>query len=335
MQSSLRRRAEDADAEVRRTAFLLSLHTSEKLLRRLRARDPELPRQLAELEGTAPAARRPRSRPPGKEKEEEGQGRPPPRRGVLDDADIEPLLQATASRALDTGLRGAHGLAILGDPRAFGLLLQLSREEEKAARAEVCRALAALDDPRAVERLRSLLHDAEAEVRDAAFTALAGLHQSDPLLAAESGLNASHEDVRRRGLQSLVAEARKAKAGAIGEPARQLLLRALNDSFPAVRSEAFKAALNLNVGGGGPETLRFALNSIHADVRREVLTEVMAQVGQPWVWDLLLGFFNDPDPKPCGATRLRSPSRRPRGWSSSKPRSARAMPICAGSPSTP
>ncbi len=40
----------------------------------------------------------------------------------LDDADFEPLLQATASRALDTSLRGARGLAILGDPRAFGLL---------------------------------------------------------------------------------------------------------------------------------------------------------------------------------------------------------------------
>src|SRR5438067_9752992 len=90
----------------------------------------------------------------------------------LGEDDLTPLLQATASRALDTSLRGARGLALLGDPRAFGLLLQLSREEEKTARAEVCRAMAALDDPRAAERLRSLLHDPEAEVRDAAFTAM-------------------------------------------------------------------------------------------------------------------------------------------------------------------
>src|SRR6185437_8718142 len=127
--------------------------------------------------------------PPEKEKEKlkEKKSKSAKAEPELEDADYEPLLQATASRALDTCLRGARGLALLGDPRAFGLLLQLSREEDKGARAEVCRALAALDDPGAIERLRSLLHDKEVEVRDAAFTALARLHQSDPLLAAESG----------------------------------------------------------------------------------------------------------------------------------------------------
>src|SRR5882724_12869853 len=110
---------------------------------------------------------------------------------VLDDDDLIPLLQATASRSLDTCLRGACGLAVLGDPRAFGLLLQLSRAEDPAARAEVCRALAALDDPRAADRLRSLLFDPEAAVRDAAFTALAKLQSTEPLRYAEAGLNAA------------------------------------------------------------------------------------------------------------------------------------------------
>ena len=84
---------------------------------------------------------------------------PPADESILTDDDLLPLLQATASRALDTCLRGARGLAVLGDLRALGLLLQLSREEDAAARAEVCRALAALDDPRAADRLRSLLFD--------------------------------------------------------------------------------------------------------------------------------------------------------------------------------
>src|SRR5437667_11907788 len=88
----------------------------------------------------------------------------------LNDDDLTPLLQATASRSLDTCLRGARGLAVLGDPRAFGLLLQLSREEDPAARAEVCRALAALDDPRADDRQRSMLFDPEDAGRHAAFT---------------------------------------------------------------------------------------------------------------------------------------------------------------------
>src|SRR3954468_19564509 len=106
---------------------------------------------------------------------------------LLEEDDLTPLLQAIASRSLDTCLRGARGLAVLGDPRAFGLLLQLSREEDPAARTEVCRALAALDDPRAADRLRSLLFDPEAAVRDAAFTALARLQAAEPLRYAAAG----------------------------------------------------------------------------------------------------------------------------------------------------
>jgi ParB family chromosome partitioning protein len=278
-QAALRRRAEDDDPAVRHVAFLLSLHTRPKLLEALRARDPELARQLAELVGVEP-------KPPAEA--------PPP--ADLAEADYDPLLQATASRALDACLRGARGLAVLGDPRAFGLLLQLSREDDTAARVEVCRALSALDDPRAVNRLRSLLYDAQAAVRDAAFSALDHIHADQPLQSAESGLNAAFEDVRRRGLQVLIGVIRKAPPKKADEPAWKLLTRALNDNFPSVRGEAFKAALNLQVGGGGVETFRFILQSVHADVRLEVLTEMMAQSGEAWAWNLLLEFFNDHDP---------------------------------------
>lgn len=55
VQAALRWRGEDGDPEVRRVAFLLSLHTRERLLKALRARDPELDRQVVELEsGTLP-----------------------------------------------------------------------------------------------------------------------------------------------------------------------------------------------------------------------------------------------------------------------------------------
>jgi ParB family chromosome partitioning protein len=55
-QAALRWRGEDQEPEVRRVAFLLSLYTREKLLRTLRKRDPELQRQLTELEsGNLPA----------------------------------------------------------------------------------------------------------------------------------------------------------------------------------------------------------------------------------------------------------------------------------------
>ncbi|WP_406694960.1 HEAT repeat domain-containing protein [Singulisphaera sp. Ch08] len=295
VQTALRRRGEDEDPEVRRTAFLLSLYTREPLLEALRRRDPDLQRQLLELEGASAEVE------PAEKKAKPAKGRAKAAKSdraelVLEDDDFAPLLQATASRALDTSLRGARGLALLGDPRAFGLLLQLSREEDARARVEVCRALAALDDSRAIERLRSLLHDREPEVRDAAFSALAQIHQADPLLGAESGLGSSFEDVRRRGLQLLIAEIRKAPPKGTEGPALSHLARALNDSFESVRNEAFKATLNLQLAGGGAGTLRFVGRSIHAAVRREVLTETMAQVSQPWGWDLLLEFFNDPDP---------------------------------------
>ena len=153
----------------------------------------------------------------GKPKKAEGEQAPvvlepqsPPTN--LESADYEPLLQATASRALSTCLGGARGLALLADPRAFGLLLQLSREDAAETRAEVCRALAALDDPRSVKRLRSMLFDDQPNVRDAAFSALAMIHKEAPLDAADAGLSGGFEDVRRRGLQVLVDVLKKEKA---------------------------------------------------------------------------------------------------------------------------
>src|SRR3989440_7425860 len=163
----------------------------------------------------------------------------------LGEDDLAPLLQATASRSLDTCLRGARGLAVLHDPRAFGLLLQLSREDNVPARVEVCQALAILEDARAIKRLGSLLFDKEASVRDAAFTALQKLYADQPLRCAELGLSSASEDVLRRGLQVLIQELRGSLPKNEDAPAWQLLVRALNDSYATVRSEAFKAALNL------------------------------------------------------------------------------------------
>ncbi|WP_165067092.1 HEAT repeat domain-containing protein [Paludisphaera rhizosphaerae] len=289
VQSALRRRVEDADPEVRRVAFLLSLHTRPALLSALRSRDPELERQLADLEGgqdPSSAVAKPKK----------GRGEATTKAETPSDEELTPLLQASASSALETSLRGARGLAVLGDPRAFGLLLQLSREEDEKARVEACRAMAALDDARGAERLRSLLYDPSLAVRDAAFTALARLLEDEPLKAAEAGLNAPSENVRQRGLQLLVAEARKAPIKSLEDRPAAMLADALNDSFKTVRSEAFKAALNLKVGGGGAATLRYVMRSQHADVRREAMTEAMANAGEPGGWDAVFEFLNDPDP---------------------------------------
>jgi ParB family chromosome partitioning protein len=279
--SAVRRKLEDDDATVRGTAFWLSLLARPSLAAGLRSLDEEWHRQLTEIEGGKDA----------KQPEE-----PKGWRAKLEPADLDTLLQATASRALDTCLRGAKGLALLGDARAFPLLLQLSREEEEFARVEVCRALGALGDPRAVSRLRSMLLDPVASVRDAGFTAVAKLYPREHLKAAEAGLTATHEDVRLRGLQTLLTSTKRSKPKS-GDVVWNLYVRALNDAAPSVRREAFKSAVNQSVGGGGEATLRFALQSIHADIRREVLTELQAQIAEPWSTPLLFEFFNDPAPE--------------------------------------
>ncbi|QJW99535.1 HEAT repeat domain-containing protein [Frigoriglobus tundricola] len=288
VQSAIRRRLEDADAGVRKVAFLLSVLSKGHLATVLRASDPELHRQLNEIEAGSSTDKKEKS-------EKAAPTVPPDAKSQLTPDDYDTLLQATASRALDTCLRGARGLAVLGDPRAFGLLLQLSREEEVNARVDVCRALAALDDERAVNRLRSLLFDKEASVRDAAYTALVKIFDKTPLSVAESGLTAADEDVRRRGLETLIQTIKKKKPTAAGEPGWDLLVRALNDGARGVRGEAFKSALNLKIAGGGANTLRFTLQSIHPDVRREALTEVTAQEKEEWAAPLLYEFFNDAD----------------------------------------
>ncbi|MBN9521224.1 HEAT repeat domain-containing protein [bacterium] len=274
--AAVRRRLEDDDSGVRRVAFLLTVLARPTLARTLRAADDELHRQLAELDKAE---------------------KPAAAGAALDAADYDVPLQATAARALDTCLRGARALATLGDARAFGLLIQLSREESAAARVEVCRALATLNDPRASARLRSLLFDPDSSVRDAAYSALARLEAAAPLAVAESGLTAAAEDVRRRGLQTLVEVVRREPpAGApdaAASPAWALLARALDDDAPAVRTEAWKAVLKLNAGEPG---LRFARRSAHADVRREVLTEAAARPDEPWAPAFVFDYFNDPDP---------------------------------------
>jgi ParB family chromosome partitioning protein len=279
----LRRLCADADATVRRAAFIARVASRPTLADALRSRDITFNRQLHELVHHG----------------EEKPGEPSKLRKVpaknVTEGDRAPLLEALATRALDVCVAGAAGLASIEDPRAFGTLLQLTREADDDARVEATRAFEALADPRALPRLRQLLRDANQGVRDAAFSALSRLLTKQPLEAAEAGLLSPHEDVRRRALRKLLTPLRKTKPENRAPEALALVRRALDDNAPSLRTETFKAVLNLQLGGEGDQTLRFALNSRHADIRREVLTEVMAELAQPWAWSLLLHLFEDPD----------------------------------------
>ncbi|PJB38675.1 MAG: hypothetical protein CO108_18585, partial [Deltaproteobacteria bacterium CG_4_9_14_3_um_filter_63_12] len=224
----------------------------------------------------------------------------------LESSDLIPLLEAMASRAQDTCLNGAASLATVGDHRAFGTLLQLSRVDDAKTRVKACNALEVLGDTRALQRLRIMLRDGDEQVRDAAFSALSKLLTDEPLEAASAGLMAEHVDVRKRGLRILTrvlrAAIKKDGVGKVGpdHEARTLLARALNDGAKELRSEAFKSALSLGVGaleeGDTANVLRFTCVSIHGDLRHDALLEVMGQIAEPWAWPLLLELFNDPDP---------------------------------------
>jgi len=309
----LRQLFESGPPEVAQQAFFLAIATRERLATALRSRAPELDRQLTFWEGRAASATAPaeakteaKSKPArGKAKKAKGVEESAPETAdheKLSPEDQAPLLQAVASREVTISLAGAVCLALLHDGRGLGVLLQLSRDGNPVVRVKVCQALQELDDPRAQQRLQTLLHDSVPEVRDAAFSALARLPGIEPLALAATCLNATHEDVRRHGLQRLVAELRKKAPQGPAEPAWQLLLRALNDGFPAIRREAFKSALNLNFAGGGVKTLRFLTQSAQEDVRREVLIEVQALTQSSpeeallGAGPLLLEFLNDPAP---------------------------------------
>ena len=279
VQGALRKHGEDSDANVRLRAFQIAVLSRPKLAEALRARDKTLHRQLHALETHGDETESPL---------------PKTRRGATDGlkaTDRRPLIEAMASRALDTCVRGAVALAAIQDPRAFGTLLQLSRDTDSGTRVAAARALADQGDARGVARLRQMLRDGDAAVRDAAYSAVVQLID-DAQAAAQAGLTAAHEDVRQRGLKRLV---RLIKSTPDDAALLELLARALNDSAANVRTEAFKTAVNLPVGGSADAALRFALRSLHADTRREVLTEVMGEIAQPWAWPLLLDLFDDPD----------------------------------------
>ncbi|MEN0063632.1 MAG: HEAT repeat domain-containing protein [Myxococcota bacterium] len=282
---ALRAATEDSDAEVRYAAYLLRLLVVPALAKRLRALDSDTHRQLHVLQTHGAA---------------EASEPPPPPAVESGPVDRTPLLQAMASRRPDTALRAAVHLTLLDDPRALGLLLQLSRIDDPEVQVRACRALQRIGDARALGRMAALLRSSHAPVRDAAFTVIERLLAEAPVEAARIGLSAPHPDVRVRGLARAVAALEATDdspaAGQVSE-ARDWLRRALDDDEARVRLDAFKAVVRLQIDGSQADALRFALQSGQSDVRREVITELMSQFRESWAWALLLERLDDPSPE--------------------------------------
>lgn len=203
-----------------------------------------------------------------------------PRGGALDDDELEPLFAQLACRSGDAALRGAGGLLVLGDRRAAGAILQLTREADpmlrRAATAQLVRALAAWpDDDRLAPRLSWLLDDGDAEVRAFAFDALAreaatGGPQAE-LELAELALRTSQEDIRVRALQILVRVG--APGSAVAARGDALLGDALDDEAAKVRHEAFRTLQTWHSSEPMVSLARGA-RSRHGDLRTLVVQEL-------------------------------------------------------------
>lgn len=271
---------DDKHADVRETAFLLSVGTRPKLLAKLGDTFKAELGKLAKL-GTTLS----------------------PSGGEPSEADLEPLFAAMACREADTALRGAKSLVVLGDARSTGALLQLSRESDAGVRRLVVDALfvgilAMPNDDRLAARLQWLLDDPDSTVRNAVFENLQLLSSdradAGALDLAELALGAASEDMRVRALQVLVEFGGKGKRSSDETMARradQLLGDALDDEAQKVRKEAFRTLWAWH--SKNPETpLTRGAHSRHADIREDVVKELDRQQ-HSWADELLLGLITD------------------------------------------
>lgn len=305
------RALDDEDSEVRRIAFAAKVIERRALAHVLEAKDEDLGRTardiarrlaqvrlglVAALADSAKAPAKDAKGQPQKVSEEAIQEARASIPGVGEpgaspaEADLAPLLTAMACRTPDTAVRGARGLAQLGDTRALGALLQLTREQDPALRRQAATALSELNDTRAEKRLVWMLDDADATVRAAALDSFARI-QALPLAVAEVALRSSHEDIRVRGLDRLV------KLPAEGErpaEAEALLADAIEDEAAKVRGEAFRTLWSWHAKDP-QRALDRALAARFPDLRLRAVEELKAAGKEAWAQERLAAAIGDRD----------------------------------------
>lgn len=285
------RALDDDDATVRRYAFTVKVLDRAPLMAALGPRDESLGRTVTEIARRVAVLRRekPDAKAPSDAEIRAARAAiPSAGEGAVTEGDLEPLLTALACRTPDTALRGARALAQLGDTRALGALLQISREADAGLRRECAAALQELRDGRALKRLVWMLDDADAGVRGAALDAYGRFEGAAALDVAESALRSSHEDIRVRGLDRLV------KLGT-GEATDALLGDAVEDESPKVRAEAFRTLWAWHEKE--PErALDRALTARFADLRLRAVQELATLAPKhPWALAKLVQTISDRD----------------------------------------
>ncbi|MFM7200342.1 MAG: HEAT repeat domain-containing protein [Myxococcota bacterium] len=221
----------------------------------------------------------------------------------LTEETLEPLFALLACADPTLALQGAGLLASLGDNRAVGALLQLSREPQPRLRrlsveGLLAGALAMPDDERLIQRLEWLLDDPVGEVRANAFQALQSLisAQGAPglLMLGARALRSSQADMRTRAiglLASFGGTGSFAHLENLRTQASTLLCETLHDEAKETRHEAFRILLSWHTSN--PETaLRLGTTSVHADLRLRVVQEA-TRLKAPFSFELLLARIRD------------------------------------------
>ena len=271
----------DDDFEVRRAAFWIGVLAYPPLAARLRGEGSDINKILDDFkaQGVAEASAATTSEP-----------------------SLEPLFTALACRQPDMALQAALCLSWLGDERASGALLQLSREPNPAMRRQVTAFLAPAisnlaADPRLRARLQWLLNDEDAQVRATAFDGLLKLAEPEgpggEVDLAALALRTQAGEIRTRALQLLVKHGATAPAE-LANRIDALLGHALDDEAEDARREAMRTLWAWH--SKRPETtLRRAVASVHADVRRWAVEELARQLRQSRAWakELLLERVGD------------------------------------------
>ena len=210
---------------------------------------------------------------------------------ALTEAEREPLFTALVCRQPDIALQSALCLSWLGDDRASGALLQLSREPEVGIRRLVARFMVnaiinLAGDRRLRLRLQWLLNDDDDGVRDEAFGGLLKLTEPEgpagEIDLAELALRTQAGEIRTRALQLLVKHGATAQSE-LATRIDGLLGHALDDEAEDVRREAVRTLWAWH--SKRPETtLRRAVTSVHPDIRRWAVDELARQARQSRVW---------------------------------------------------
>ena len=221
---------------------------------------------------------------------------------ALTESELEPLFTALVCRHPDTALQSALCLGWLGDDRASGALLQLSREPEVGARRMVARFMAnaiinLAGDQRLRLRLQWLLNDDDDQVRAEAFDGLLKLAEPEGPIGeielATLALRTQAAGIRTRALQLLVKHGATAQSE-LATRIDTLLGYALDDEAETVRREALRTLWAWH--SKRPETtLRRAVTSVHPDIRRWAVDELVRQARQSpnWARTLLIERIGD------------------------------------------